>query len=151
MAWTLCIVLLVATTICGCEHKAAPPTTVMKVEEIILKNRDVPIGKSIQPIAAALANQSVLVAGDGQEKKAGGKLGFKVAADNRGQLWAYAYTSESEFSKAFPQGGGFAEMKFSDLFNVIEPDARFGGICLNAGSVAQYYIPREMFGDLKLK
>ncbi len=80
-----------------------------------------------------------------QDGKPTGNIRFKVGTDNQGRFWIYAYTSQSEFSKALPNGGTFAEMKFRDVFKIDESDHRFNGINLNSASDVMYPIPRELF------
>jgi SseB protein N-terminal domain len=125
----------------------------MNTEDNIRQHRKSPVGDSIDAVAYSLATQSVFVGTEGaaptQDGKLTGKIRFKTGTDNRGRLWAYAYTSQEEFSKAFPQGGPFAEMKFADVFTIIERDSRFGGIYLNSASDAMYPIPRELFNRVK--
>lgn len=121
----------------------------MTPEQIIQTYRDAPVGESIGAIAESLASRSVFVGIEGDASTQPSKLQFKVAADKQGGLWAYAYTSEAEFSKAFPQGGRFAEMGFADLFETIEADQRFAGIYLNSASDTFYPISRALFSRVK--
>lgn len=50
---------------------------------------------------------------------------------------------------AFPKGSKFVEMVFTDLFEQVESDSKFGGIFINRSSELMYLIPREMFPDVR--
>lgn len=126
----------------------------MTTEQIIRQSVNLPVGQSIRPIASSLADRSIFVATDDTTSTQPTqvtlqRLRFRTANDNQGRSWAYAYTNEAELSRAFPQGTPFAELKFADFFAIIERDARFAGIYLNAGSDAAYPVPRELFGTVK--
>jgi hypothetical protein len=125
----------------------------MNAEQIIRQYRNSPVGDSIGPITKALAAQSVFVGTADvtptQDGKITGKIQLKTDADNRGRMWVYAYTSRAEFSKAFPDGGPYAEMSFPDLFEIVERDQQFAGIFLNSASDASLPISRELFGDVR--
>ena len=71
----------------------------------------------------------------------------KIGPDREGRL--YAYTSRAEFTKAFPEGGAFAEMSFPDIFKIVETDQQFAGIYLNSASDARFLIPRELFDHVR--
>ena len=125
----------------------------MNTEDTIRQHRTSPIGKSISAVARSLSKRQVFV---GTETVAStkngllvGDLPLKVAADNRGSLWAYVYSNRDEFSRAFPQGGPFAEMAFTYVFTMVEQDTRFGGIYLNSASELAYPIPREIFDRVR--
>ena len=141
--------LALAVAFLGCSRKDAS----MNTEDIIRQYRNSPVGNSIDVVAKSLAGQSVFVGTESvaptKDGKLTGKIRLKTGADNRGRLLAYAYTSREEFSKAFPQGGPFAEMKFADVFTIIERDSQFGGIYLNSASDAMCPIPRELFDRVK--
>ena len=146
------IAFLAVFTLLGCDRKeSATSKPTMTIEQIIQAHVDSPVGVSIGPITESLAKQSVFIAtaevAPTQDGKLTGtsKIQFKVGKDNQGRPWAYAYTSEAQFSKAFPQGGPFAEMSFPDVFKIIESDPKFAGIYLNSASDTFYPIPRELF------
>ena len=125
----------------------------MTTEDVIRQHRNSPIGDSIDAVAHSLAKRQVLVGTEGvaptEDGKLTDKIRFKTGLDNRGHPWAYVYTSQDEFSKAFPKGGPFAEMSFTDVFTIIERDSQFGGINLNSASDSMYPIPRELFDRVK--
>ena len=105
----------------------------MTTEEIIRQNANSPVGQSITPIVSSLAQHSIFVATDEPTTTEPttvtlGRLRFKTAKDNQGHTWAYAYTNQAEFSRAFPQGSEFAELSFKDFFAIIERDDQFRGI-----------------------
>ncbi len=125
----------------------------MTVEQLIRQFRNAPMGQSIGPVTKALAAQSVWVGTEGvtptRDGKIVGKMCLKTGADNQGRAWVYAYTSRAEFSKAFPDGGPFAEMSFPDLFELVDKDQQFAGLVLNSTSDAMCPIPRELFGHVR--
>jgi hypothetical protein len=145
--------MIACTVSIACDRspgKPVQPTTAMAIEQVIRQNVNVPVEQSITPIAAALSTRSIFVATDKALTTQPAtvlleKLRFKTALDNQGRLWAYAYTSQPEFSRAFPQGSRFIELGFRDFFGIVERDPRFAGIFLNAGSDASYPIPRTLF------
>lgn len=155
---TVCVTL-VAGGVTACErsptqHAATQPAVPMTTEQVIRHNANAPVGRSITPIASSLATQTIFVATDDTTTTqpttvTPERLRFKTAKDNQGRTWAYAYTNQAEFSRAFPQGGGFAELSFNDFFGIVERTPDFAGLYLNAGSDASYPIPRELFGQVK--
>ena len=127
-----------------------PATRAMTTEEIIRQNAKVPVGQSIVPITRSLAKRTVFVATESAPSSeptaaALDKLRFRTAQDNQGRMWAYAYTTQAELLRTFPQGSPYAELDFKQFFGIIERDGRFAGIFLNSGSDASYPIPREVF------
>jgi hypothetical protein len=118
----------------------------ISLKELLRANKDLPIEKSMPIVVEGLASAYVVVA---VQEPTPGDVQFMMATDKNGKLWLYCFTDEEEFSTAFPKGGQFADMKFSDLFETIEPEQRFGGVFLNSKTDTQYPIPREMFGVLK--
>ena len=151
--WSKCLAFLLAFTLIGCNRKENATATPMNIEETIRTYRNSPVRESIGPIAKCLAIQSVFVGTEGVASTEAGRLTSKIrlkaGADNRGHLWAYAYTSRAEFDKAFPEGGAFAEMKISAVLKIVEADERFSGIYLNSASDASYPILRELFERVK--
>jgi hypothetical protein len=126
----------------------------MTTEEIIRRNANVPVGQSIVPIATSLAKQSVFVATESSPSSQTitvtlDRLRFRTALDNQGRIWAYAYTTQAELLKIFPQGSPCAELEFKDFFRIIERDGKFAGIILNSGSDASYPIPLEVFDKVQ--
>jgi hypothetical protein len=121
----------------------------MSIEQVIHKYHSSRLGDSIGPVSQALAKQLVLVATDNVATTRSTTLRLKTAEDNQGRTWAYAYTSEAEFLKALPPGSAFAELRFPDLFDIVNRDARFAGIFLNSASDISYPIPREVFLEVK--
>lgn len=121
----------------------------MTAEEVLRQYRDAPVGESIGPLTRSLASRTVYVAAEEAPSAQSTEMRFKVATDNSGGLWLYAYTSEAEFSKALPQGSMFAAMSFPDVFEIVEADSRFAGIYLNSASDDFYPIPRELFEFVK--
>lgn len=144
-----CAALALSGALLGCSHRDASMTT----EDIIRQHRNSPIGDSIDAISHSLAERQVLVGTEGlaptEDGKLTGKIRLKTGLDNEGSCWAYVYTSQDEFSKAFPNRGPFAEMAFADVFTIIERDSQFGGINLNSASDSMYPIPREFFDRVK--
>lgn len=133
----------------GCSKNEAPQST----EEIIRQHQNSPLGDSIDAVVQSLAKQPVFVGTEGvtptENGMATGELRLKTAADNQGNLWAYAYTNQEEFSQAFPEGGAYAELAFADLFSIIEANPLFAGIYLNSATDSSYPIPREIFERVK--
>jgi hypothetical protein len=125
----------------------------MNAEQVIRQHLNSPVGESIEPISRALAAQTVFVGTEGvtptQDGKITGKIRLKTGADVHGHLWVYAYTSQAEFHKAFPQGGAFAEMSFPEVFKIVEREQQFAGIYLNSASDTGYPIPRELFDQVR--
>ena len=126
----------------------------MTAEEIIRQNANVPVGKSIIPIATSLAKQTVFVATESSPSTQPtavklDTLRFRTAQDKEGRMWAYAYTTQTELLRTFPQGSPYTELDFKDFLQIIEQDAKFAGIFLNSGSDSSYPIPRELFEDVK--
>jgi hypothetical protein len=125
----------------------------MTTEEIIRQSANQPIVKSVSLVAASLVKQSVFLATDdvaepGPKKVTLQRFSFKTAKDNQGRTWAYVYTNRAEFGRAFPSGGGYIEAAFEDFFHIVDKDAQFAGIFLNAGSDSAYVIPRELFHSM---
>jgi len=132
----------------------APQTAQMTTEQIIRENYHLPSALSIEPIAISLARQPVFVPVDDATaaQEAGTmpeRLRIKTADDIDGSTWAYTYTNRHEFSRAFPAGGGYADLSFESFLEIIERDGKFRGIVLNAGSDTSYHIPRELFEAVK--
>lgn len=126
----------------------------MTTEKIIRQNANTPLGQSIVPVARSLAKQTLMVATESAPTAEPttvrlDTLRFRTAQDNQGRMWAYAYTTQAELLRAFPQGTPYAELDFKAFFGIIDRDGRFAGIFLNAGSDASYPIPREVFDDVK--
>jgi hypothetical protein len=138
----------------GCDRSSPQATRTMTTEEIIRQNAKTPVSESIIPIATSLAKHSVFVATQSSPSAqpttvASNKFQFRTAQDNQGRTWAYAYTTQTELLRTFPQGTPYAELDFRDFFQIIERDGRFAGIFVNSGSEASYPIPRELFGKVK--
>ena len=139
----------------GCSPTRDPPPGTT-AEDLMRQGHDLPIGQTVGPIARLLADRSVLVKlpdsaiGEPGKDVALEKLQFATARDNQGRTWAYAYTSEAEFLRAFAPGSKFAQLKFPDFFRLIDGDTQFAGIVLNAGSDASCPIPREVYGPVKV-
>jgi len=126
----------------------------MTTEEMIRQNANAPVGESIVPIATSLAKHTVFVATESSPSTQSttvklDTLRFRTAQDNEGRMWAYAYTTEAELLRTFPQGSPYAELEFRDFFQIIERDGKFAGIFLNSGSDSSYPIPRELFEKVK--
>uniref|UniRef100_Q478D4 SseB protein N-terminal domain-containing protein n=1 Tax=Dechloromonas aromatica (strain RCB) TaxID=159087 RepID=Q478D4_DECAR len=136
-----CLVLLAV----GVSHIAGAEQ--MSIEQVIRQHGKEPVAKSIGPVAAALVSCSLLVATDPGAPL--GKLRLRTALDNQGNVWAYAYTSAAELSKAFPKGASHAELTFPVFFSIIEANPQFRGIYLNSASDSLYPIPRELFQSVK--
>jgi hypothetical protein len=152
-AWKIDHVQQPSFSLIGRNRRKSMATVPTNVEQMIRQYRNLPIGKSVGPITKALAVQSMLVGTVGvtptQDGKIVGKICLKTGADNQGRQWVYAYTSRAEFSKAFPEGGLFAEISFPDLFGIVEKDQECGGLFLNSVSNASMPIPRELFGYVR--
>lgn len=119
----------------------------MQIEQVIRQHGKDPVAKSIRPVASTLVSRSLLVATDPNTPP--GKLRLRTALDNQGNVWAYAYTSAAELSKAFPTGASYAELTFPVFFGIIEASPQFRGIYLNSASDSLYPIPREVFPVVK--
>ena len=63
-------------------------------------------------------------------------------------MWAYAYTSQSELLRAFPQGTPYVEIAFPAFFDIIKKDGSFAGIFLNSGSDCSYPVVGELFSEV---
>jgi hypothetical protein len=150
---TLLVAIIVSLALPGCDRKEGTATAPMSTEQIIRQYRNSPMGDSIGPITKALAAQSVFVGTvdvtPTRDGKIVGKICLKTGADNEGHIWVYAYTSRTEFSKAFPEGGPFAEMSFPDLFAMVDKDRQFRGIFLDSVSDTSLPIPRELFSHVR--
>jgi hypothetical protein len=138
----------------GCDRSEPKRVSAVTTEEIIRQNKNLPIGESIGPVGRSLAKHSVFVATENSPSTKPttvtlNKLRFRTAQDNQGRMWAYAYTTQSELLRTFPQGTPYAELAFKDFFGIIERDGKFAGIFLNSGSDASYAMPRELFEKLK--
>lgn len=132
----------------------ASPATQMTTEQIIRDRSHLPIAESIMPIVTSLSKRNVFLPIPDKTIKQSAVVPTKIMSvkawvDNEGSAWAYAYTSQRQFLRAFPAGGAFAEMRFEKFFEMIESDDRLQGIALNAASDAPYYIPRELFESVK--
>lgn len=136
-----CLLLLTV----GVNHIAGAEQ--MSIEQTIRQHGKEPVAKSIGSVASALAGRSLLVATEPNAPP--GKLRLRTALDNQGNVWAYAYTSAAELSKAFPNGASYAELTFPVFFNIIEGSPQFRGIYLNSASDSLYPIPREQFPAVK--
>jgi SseB protein N-terminal domain len=95
-------------------------------------------------VAHKLASSEIILPTEGVYEN-GGPLLLRVASDNQGREWVYAYTDEPELLAAFPDGCPFVAMQFRDVFKIVERDARFGGIFINPTDNYKYPIPREAF------
>ncbi len=138
----------------GCDRSTPKVASTMTTEEIIRQNANAPVGESIVPIATSLGKRSVFVATESSPSPQAttvtlDKLRFRAAQDNQGRMWAYAYTTQAELLRTFPQGTPYAELEFKDFFQIIERDGKFAGIFLNSGSDSSYPIPREVFEKVK--
>jgi hypothetical protein len=138
----------------GCDRSTPKAASTMTTEEIIRQNANAPVGQSIVPTATSLAKRSVFVATENSPSTqttlvALDKLRFRTAQDNEGRMWAYAYTTQAELLRTFPQGSPYAELEFKNFFQIIERDGKFAGIFLNSGSDASYSISREVFEKVK--
>jgi hypothetical protein len=131
--------VIAGSTVAGCDRRPTAPAASTSVEEVIRQNIDTPIGQSISRVASSLAGHSVFVATDDVTSTRPSnvtlkRLRFKTAQDNQGRTWAYAYTSQAEFSRAFPKGSAYYELDFGDFFRIIDGNGEFAGIFLNSGS-----------------
>lgn len=104
------LALFAVTAFTGCDHKQKRHPAPLVAEQIIRQCADTPISQSIQKVALSMVGKSFFVPTDaaatGQPSNVVLRtLRFKVAEDNQGRSWAYAYTSKYEFSQAFPKGG----------------------------------------------
>lgn len=121
----------------------------MTAEQLIQQHHNSPVSKSIEPIVESLTFQSVFVGTEGitptKDGRIEGQVRLKTGVDKQGNPWLYAYTSTTEFSKAFPDGSAYAEMSFQDVFNIANTNRQFAGLCLNSASDLSYPIPRELF------
>ena len=138
----------------GCDRSAPQGTSQMTTEEIIRQHAHTPVVESIVPVATSLAGRSVFVATDSTTGTQPttmtlDRLRFRTAQDNEGRMWAYAYTTQEELLRSFPQGTPYIELVFKDFFAIIEQDNQFAGIFLNSGSDASYPILRETFHTVK--
>lgn len=120
---------------------------IVTIEQVIREHRQEPVSKSIVPVATSLAKHTLYVATEPSTEP--NRLRLKTGLDKQGKVWVYVYTSESELSKAFPSGTGYASMEFSELFKIIEPATQFRGIYINSASNSFYPIPRELFESIK--
>jgi hypothetical protein len=128
--------------IAGCQPSARDRPA--SIKELIESYGDSALRDSIHQVSRHLAGCYVLLPTEG--KHAGGDLlALKVATDNQGREWAYAYTDESELLAAFPNGGPFVQLRFRDAFAMIAGDRRFGGIFINYTDRYKYLIPIEVF------
>lgn len=121
-------------------------------EQIIISHRNKPLDLSVADVTQALCAGTVIVVSYDRRPPGPGvfdgktSLTFGGAADKLGRIWAYAYTSRAEFRRAFAGTQAGTEMRFVDLFPLIDREARIaGGIFLNAGSEAEYPMPRDLF------
>src|SRR3954466_12767848 len=147
---------LVALTLIGflgavgsCDRSAPKAAKNMTTEAVIRQNLNAPVDQSIVPVTGSLAKRSLFVATESSPSTQPttvtlDRLRFRTAQDNQGRMWAYAYTTQAELLRAFPQGSPYAELDFKDFFQIIERDPRFAGIFLNSRSDASYPIPREV-------
>jgi hypothetical protein len=141
-----CARIAAFATIAVSDYSGAQPMT---FEQTIRNHSNEPLAKSIGPAAKSLAIQTVLVPIEGVVGSGADRLKLKTAVDTQGSLWAYAYTSKSELTKAFPKGSQYAEMTFPSFFKIIEPNPQFGGIYLNSASDTRYPLPRQVFNSIK--
>lgn len=147
------LVLIIVSGLVGCERSTPKAASTMTTEEIIRQNANAPVCRSIVPIATSLARHSIFLATESSPSTQPttvilDTLRFRTAQDNQERTWAYAYTTQAELLRAFPQGSPYVELDFKDFFGIIERDGRFAGILLNSGSDASYPIPREVFGTV---
>jgi hypothetical protein len=148
------VLISIVSGLVGCDRSTPKAASTMTTEEIIRQNANAPVGQSIVPIATSLAKRSVFVATETSPSTQPttltlDKLRFRTAQDNQGRMWAYAYTTQVELLRTFPQGSPYTELEFKDFFQVIERDRTFAGIFLNSGSDSSYPIPREVFEQVK--
>jgi hypothetical protein len=132
----------------GCGDPSTPATSGTP-SELFKRYRDVPVGQSIVPVAQSLRQASLFfpIAGDATHEST--TLQLRVSQDKFKRTWAYAFTTADKISKAFPEGGNYAQMPFADAFKMIEGNSSFGGIFINAGSEDSYVIPCEVFSDVR--
>ena len=121
----------------------------MTAEQVIRQHRDLPLRESVGPIAAALADESVLVAIEGSVPEPPAPLMLRVGADKQGRLWAFAYTSEATFADAFPQGSDCAAIRFVRLIEIIHSNDQLTGVFLNSASDTAYPVSKELFGEVE--
>src|SRR5262245_60203791 len=101
----------------------------MAITDILKVAQTQPVEQTIGSVTQALAQKPVFVSAKVTPE---GEVRFQVGADAQGQLWVYVYTDQTEFSKAFPNGGPYAEMDLVDVFTSIAADPKFGGIFINS-------------------
>ncbi len=146
----LAALILAGLLTTACNRSEAPTDQGLTTEQIIQKYRSgVPMEKAIGPIARALASGPVFSGTDGQDSGDPRKINLKTNSDREGRQWLYAYSSQAEFSKAFPQGGPFVEMSFADLLGIAEANPQFAGIYINSASDGNCPILREQFRGAK--
>jgi hypothetical protein len=139
--------LLALLGVTGCQQSAQDDSRPIK--DVIEAYKDAPLGKSIKAVSHKLAGAEVILPTEGAYEN-GKPLRLKVASDNQGREWAYAYTDEPELLAAFPDGCPFVAMQFRDAFTIVERDPRFGGIFINHTDKYQYLIPREVFDQVNV-
>ena len=134
----------------GCDRSPATLPDPISTEDVIRQNATAPVGQSIKPITLSLSKHTVFVATESAPSSQPttvklDKLRFKTDRDNQGRMWAYAYTSQPELLRAFPQGTPYVEIAFPSFFDIINKDGNFAGIFLNSGSDCSYPIVGELF------
>ncbi len=139
--------LLTLVGITGCQPSVQDDARPIK--DVIEAYKDAPLGKSINAVSHKLASSEIILLTEGIYEN-GKPLRLKVASNNQGREWAYAYTDESELLAAFPNGCSFVAMQFRDAFTIVERDSRFGGIFINHTDKYKYLIPREVFDEVNV-
>lgn len=139
--------LLALVGVTGCQPSAQDDARPIK--DVIESYKDASLGKSIKAVSHKLASSKIILPTEGVYEN-GKPLRLKVAADNQGREWAYAYTDEPELLAAFPDGCPFVAMQFRDALTIIERDSRFGGMFINHTDKYKYLIPRELFDEVNV-
>lgn len=139
--------LLALVGVTGCQPSAQDDARPIK--DVIEEYKDAPLGTSINAVSHKLASSEIILPTEGTYEN-GKPFRLKVASDNQGREWAYAYTDESELLAAFPGGCPFVAMQFRDAFKIVDRDSRFGGIFINHTDKYKYLIPREVFDDVNV-
>ena len=145
------IAVILAAISSGCQKKTDPPSSDagLTTEQIIRKYSTVPMGDSIGPVAKSLAAGSMFAGTVAEASADPQHVQLATAKDAQGRSWIYAFSSQAEFSKVYPQGGPFVEMSFADLIKTVEANPEFAGVYINSASQDAYPIPKELFGRAK--
>lgn len=115
-----------------------------KIDDVFFNYRDKPLNESIGAVVRALAEGELFVP-LGEEMEAGKPSMLLTGKDKQQRLWAYAYTSAEEFSKALPQGGKSAGTTIGGLIISLERNEHIFGVLINSGGGGGYPIFRSMF------